>query len=29
VKIALIGPAHPYQGGGARRTTELACRLAP
>jgi glycosyltransferase involved in cell wall biosynthesis len=28
VRIALIGPAHPYKGGGARHTTELACRLA-
>jgi glycosyltransferase involved in cell wall biosynthesis len=28
VRIALIGPAHPYQGGGARHTTELAHRLA-
>jgi glycosyltransferase involved in cell wall biosynthesis len=28
VKIALIGPAHPYKGGGARHTTELAHRLA-
>jgi len=28
VKIALIGPAHPYKGGGARHTTELARRLA-
>jgi glycosyltransferase involved in cell wall biosynthesis len=27
VRIALIGPAHPYQGGGARHTTELAHRL--
>ena len=27
-KIALIGPAHPYKGGGARHTTELAHRLA-
>ena len=26
--IALIGPAHPYKGGGARHTTELAHRLA-
>ena len=24
VRIALIGPAHPYKGGGARHTTELA-----
>ena len=28
MKIALIGPAHPYKGGGARHTTELARRLA-
>jgi glycosyltransferase involved in cell wall biosynthesis len=28
VKIALVGPAHPYKGGGARHTTELAHRLA-
>jgi glycosyltransferase involved in cell wall biosynthesis len=28
VRIALIGPAHPYQGGGSRHTTELAHRLA-
>jgi glycosyltransferase involved in cell wall biosynthesis len=28
VRIALIGPAHPYRGGGARHTTELAHRLA-
>ena len=28
MRIALIGPAHPYQGGGARHTTELAYRLA-
>jgi glycosyltransferase involved in cell wall biosynthesis len=28
VRIALIGPAHPYKGGGARHTTELAGRLA-
>jgi glycosyltransferase involved in cell wall biosynthesis len=28
VRIALIGPAHPYKGGGARHTTELAHRLA-
>jgi glycosyltransferase involved in cell wall biosynthesis len=28
VRIALIGPAHPYKGGGARHTTELALRLA-
>ena len=24
MRIALIGPAHPYKGGGARHTTELA-----
>ena len=28
MKIGLIGPAHPYKGGGARHTTELAHRLA-
>jgi glycosyltransferase involved in cell wall biosynthesis len=28
VRIALIGPAHPYRGGSARHTTELAHRLA-
>jgi glycosyltransferase involved in cell wall biosynthesis len=28
VRIAIIGPAHPYKGGGARHTTELAHRLA-
>jgi glycosyltransferase involved in cell wall biosynthesis len=28
VRIALIGPVHPYKGGGARHTTELAHRLA-
>ena len=28
MRIALIGPAHPYRGGGARHTTELAHRLA-
>jgi glycosyltransferase involved in cell wall biosynthesis len=28
VRVALIGPAHPYKGGGARHTTELAHRLA-
>jgi len=28
VRIALVGPAHPYKGGGARHTTELAHRLA-
>jgi glycosyltransferase involved in cell wall biosynthesis len=27
VKIAIVGPAHPYKGGGARHTTELAHRL--
>jgi glycosyltransferase involved in cell wall biosynthesis len=27
VRIALIGPAHPFKGGGARHTTELAHRL--
>jgi glycosyltransferase involved in cell wall biosynthesis len=28
VRIALVGPAHPYKGGGARHTTELAHHLA-
>jgi hypothetical protein len=28
VRIALIGPAQPDQGGAARHTTELAYRLA-
>jgi len=28
MRIAVIGPAHPYKGGGARHTTELAHRLA-
>ncbi|MDS1269722.1 glycosyltransferase [Lipingzhangella sp. LS1_29] len=28
MRIALIGPTHPYKGGGARHTTELAHRLA-
>jgi len=28
VRIALIGPAHPYRGGAARHITELAHRLA-
>jgi glycosyltransferase involved in cell wall biosynthesis len=28
MRIALVGPAHPYKGGGARHTTELAERLA-
>jgi glycosyltransferase involved in cell wall biosynthesis len=28
MRIALIGPAHPYKGGGARHTTELAHHLA-
>jgi glycosyltransferase involved in cell wall biosynthesis len=27
VRIAIVGPAHPYKGGGARHTTELAHRL--
>ncbi|WP_028649197.1 glycosyltransferase family 4 protein [Nocardiopsis sp. CNT312] len=26
-RVALVGPAHPYKGGGARHTTELAHRL--
>jgi len=28
VRVALVGPAHPYKGGGAQHTTELAHRLA-
>jgi glycosyltransferase involved in cell wall biosynthesis len=28
VKIAIVGPAHPFKGGGARHTTELAHRLS-
>jgi glycosyltransferase involved in cell wall biosynthesis len=28
VKIAIVGPAHPYTGGSAQHTTELAHRLA-
>jgi glycosyltransferase involved in cell wall biosynthesis len=28
VKIAIVGPAFPYKGGGAHHTTELAHRLA-
>ena len=28
MKIAIVGPAHPYKGGGARHTTELTHRLA-
>ena len=28
MRIALAGPAHPYKGGGARHTTELAHHLA-
>ena len=28
MRIALVGPAHPYKGGGARHTTELAHHLA-
>ncbi|WP_046469745.1 glycosyltransferase family 4 protein [Allosalinactinospora lopnorensis] len=27
MRISLVGPAHPYKGGGARHTTELAHRL--
>jgi glycosyltransferase involved in cell wall biosynthesis len=27
VRVAIVGPAHPYKGGGARHTTELAHRL--
>ncbi|MFE6304012.1 glycosyltransferase family 4 protein [Nocardiopsis sp. NPDC057823] len=26
-RVALVGPVHPYKGGGARHTTELAHRL--
>ncbi|MFW6639531.1 glycosyltransferase family 4 protein [Nocardiopsis algeriensis] len=26
-RVVLVGPAHPYKGGGARHTTELAHRL--
>lgn len=28
MKIAIVGPAHPYKGGSAQHTTELAHRLA-
>ena len=28
MKIAIVGPTHPYKGGGARHTTELARHLA-
>src|ERR1700744_5955730 len=28
MRIALIGPGHPYKGAGARHTTELARKLA-
>lgn len=28
LRVALVGPAHPYKGGGARHTTELAHRLS-
>jgi glycosyltransferase involved in cell wall biosynthesis len=28
VKIAIVGPAHPYKGGSAQHTTELAHRLS-
>ncbi|GHD18374.1 glycosyltransferase family 4 protein [Nocardiopsis kunsanensis] len=28
MRITLVGPAHPYKGGGARHTTELAHRLS-
>lgn len=28
MRIVLVGPAHPYKGGGARHTTELAHRLS-
>ena len=27
MRVAIVGPAHPYKGGGARHTTELAHRL--
>ncbi|WP_067969974.1 glycosyltransferase family 4 protein [Nocardiopsis trehalosi] len=27
MRVTLVGPAHPYKGGGARHTTELAHRL--
>lgn len=27
MRISVVGPAHPYKGGGARHTTELAHRL--
>lgn len=27
MRVGLVGPAHPYKGGGARHTTELAHRL--
>ncbi|HZR48289.1 MAG TPA: glycosyltransferase [Streptosporangiaceae bacterium] len=27
MKVSIVGPAHPYKGGGARHTTELAHRL--
>ena len=27
MRVALVGPAHPYKGGGAQHTTELAHRL--
>jgi hypothetical protein len=28
VKIAIVGPAHPYKGGAAQHTTALAHRLS-
>ncbi len=28
MRIVLVGPAHPYKGGGARHTTDMAHRLA-
>ncbi|MFD0803248.1 glycosyl transferase, partial [Streptomonospora algeriensis] len=28
MRVSLVGPTHPYKGGGARHTTELAHRLA-
>ncbi|MEU9840147.1 hypothetical protein AB0C69_13095, partial [Actinomadura sp. NPDC048032] len=28
MRVAIVGPAFPYKGGGARHTTELAHRLA-
>jgi peptidoglycan/xylan/chitin deacetylase (PgdA/CDA1 family) len=28
VRVAIVGPAHPYKGGAAQHTTELAHRMA-